>query len=191
MRVDPQSLQSMDNPLSDRIDVRARNPQDLPALAGLAETLPEVKKVVSRMQTTKRVLQIARVIRTGSLIAVILVCLAGILIVHNTIRLTIFARRREIGVMQVVGATNFFVSGPYLLEGMALGLAGALVAAGMVLGGYYYLLGRAGESLQFVPLVSDPSILARFALALLVAGIVLGLIGSLVSVSRFLKRLPA
>src|SRR6201990_1266567 len=79
-------------------------------------------------QTAKRVLTIAKVISLVFLIAVILLVIASTLLIANTIRLSIFARRREIGAMKLVGATNWFIRGPFMLEGLLCGLLGSVLA---------------------------------------------------------------
>ena len=78
--------------------------------------------------TTKRVLTIAKVISLVFLVAVILLVIASTLLIANTIRLSIFARRREIEVMKLVGATNWFIRGPFMLEGLLCGLVGSVLA---------------------------------------------------------------
>jgi cell division transport system permease protein len=135
-------------------------------------------------QTAKRVLTIAKVISLVFLIAVILLVIASTLLIANTIRLSIFARRREVEVMKLVGATNWFIRGPFMLEGLV----------GSVLAVILLVLGKA---------VALPSILPHIgggtntdvhaldftfnALALLAAGLLLGAIGSAVTLRRFLQ----
>ena len=79
-------------------------------------------------ETAKRVLTIAKVISLVFLVAVILLVVASTLLIANTIRLSIFARRREIEVMKLVGATNWFIRGPFMLEGLLCGLVGSVLA---------------------------------------------------------------
>ena len=136
----------------------------------------------------KRVLTIAKVISLVFLIAVILLVIASTLLIANTIRLSIFARRREIEVMKLVGATNWFIRGPFMLEGLVCGLVGSVLAVILL------SLGKA---------VALPSILPHIdgggnsnvhaldftlnAILLLVAGLLLGATGSAVTLRRFLQ----
>jgi cell division transport system permease protein len=136
---------------------------------------------------TKHVLTVAKVISLVFLIAVILLVIAATLLIANTIRLSIFARRREIEVMKLVGATNWFIRGPFMLEGLLCGIVGSLLAVILL------LLGKT---------IALPSILPHLggnnggvhawsftvnAALLLLAGVVLGALGSGLTLRRFLK----
>src|SRR5207302_9584661 len=89
---------------------------------------PATQGVQWGAQTAKRILTIAEVVWIGFPVAVVLLITASTLLIANTIRLSIFSRRREIEVMKLVGATNWFVRGPFMLEGLICGLGGALTA---------------------------------------------------------------
>src|SRR5204863_10214951 len=137
-------------------------------------------------QTAKRVLTIAKVIWIAFLIAVVLLVIASTLLIANTIRLSIFARRREIEVMKLVGATNWFVRGPFMLEGLLCGLVGSLAAVILL------VLGKEIALPSLLPHIgggSDVHALpfALNALALLVAGLLLGAAGSGLTMRRFLQ----
>jgi cell division transport system permease protein len=136
--------------------------------------------------TAKRVLTIAKVISLVFLIAVILLVVASTLLIANTIRLSIFARRREIEVMKLVGATNWFIRGPFMLEGLVCGVVGSALAVVLL------VLGKAVALPSILPHIgggeSDVHALSFTlnAIALLGAGLLLGAIGSAVTLRRFL-----
>jgi cell division transport system permease protein len=138
-------------------------------------------------QTAKRVLTIAKVISLVFLIAVVLLVVASTLLIANTIRLSIFARRREIEVMKLVGATNWFIRGPFMLEGLVCGLLGSILAVILL------VLGKAIALPSILPHIggnsSDVHALSFTlnALALVAAGLLLGAIGSGVTLRRFLQ----
>ena len=92
-----------------------------------------VERVKDGQQTSKRILQVARVIEVVFLVAVLVLLIASVLLIANTIRLSIFSRRREIEVMKLVGATNWFVRGPFMVEGLLCGLVGAVAAVVLLL----------------------------------------------------------
>jgi cell division transport system permease protein len=137
-------------------------------------------------QTAKRVLTIAEVIWIAFLIAVVLLIVASTLLIANTIRLSIFARRREIEVMKLVGASDWFVRGPFMLEGLLCGLVGSVVAVILL------VLGKEIALPSLLPHIgggSDVHALpfALNALSLLGAGLLLGAAGSGLTMRRFLQ----
>jgi cell division transport system permease protein len=137
-------------------------------------------------KTAKRIIQVARVIEIVFLLAVIILFVASTLLIANTIRLSIFARRREIEVMKLVGATNWFVRAPFMLEGLLCGLAGSLAAVVLLLLGKELalpaILGQVGDGDEVQALAFWVN-----ALLLVAAGLALGAAGSGLTLRRFLK----
>ena len=145
-----------------------------------------VERVKDGEKTASRILRVARVIEAVFVIAIVILLIASVLLIANTIRLSIFARRREIEVMKLVGASNWFVRGPFMLEGLLCGLAGSVAAV------FLLLLGKE---------VALPSILGRLdagtgveaiafhlnALILVAIGLFLGAAGSGLTLRRFLR----
>jgi cell division transport system permease protein len=137
-------------------------------------------------QTSKRILQVARVIEIVFLVAVVVLLIASVLLIANTIRLSIFARRREIEVMKLVGATNWFVRGPFMVEGLVCGFLGALVAVVLLLIGKEAAL---PSILGHIDSSDDVKALGftMIALILLSVGLVVGAVGSTFTLRRYLK----
>jgi cell division transport system permease protein len=137
-------------------------------------------------KTAHKVLTIAEVIWIVFLVAVILLVTASTLLIANTIRLSIFARRREIEVMKLVGATNWFIRGPFMLEGLICGLGGAVLAVILLILGKELALGAilphigGGSDVHALPFELN-------ALALIGAGLLLGAAGSGLTLRRFLQ----
>jgi cell division transport system permease protein len=136
---------------------------------------------------THRILTIAKVISLVFLIAVVMLVVASTLLIANTIRLSIFARRREIEVMKLVGATNWFIRGPFMLEGLLCGLLGSVLAVILLVLGKTIalpsILPHIGGNNSDVHAVS----FTLNAIALLAAGLFLGATGSAVTLRRFLQ----
>jgi len=148
--------------------------------------LPAAQGVTWGAQTAHRVLTIAEVIWIVFLVAVVLLVTASTLLIANTIRLSIFARRREIEVMKLVGATNWFIRGPFMLEGLLCGLGGSVLAVILL------VIGKAVALPSILPHIgggSDVHALpfALNALALIGAGLLLGAAGSALTLRRFLQ----
>ena len=145
-----------------------------------------VETISYGQKVAKRILSVAKVIESIFLLAVIILLAASTLLISNTIRLSIFSRRREIEVMKLVGATNWFVRGPFMLEGLICGLAGSVLAIVLL------VLGKEIALPAILGHISDSSAahaLAFFwtSLILLGFGIVLGAAGSGVTIRRFLR----
>lgn len=147
---------------------------------------PAAQGVTWGAQTAHRVLTIAEVIWIIFLVAVVLLVTASTLLIANTIRLSIFARRREIEVMKLVGATNWFIRGPFMLEGLLCGLGGSVLAVILL------VIGKAVALPSILPHIgggTDVHALpfALNALALIGAGLLLGAAGSALTLRRFLQ----
>ena len=181
------------NPLPDKLEVDVKEASQV---AETARTLrdtalfPEIDKVVDSGEVVKILLRFARLVKVIGGGAAVGLFVATLFIVHNTIRLTVFARRRELRIMQLVGATPNFNRLPLLLEGLFHGIVGGMIAAGILV-----LSGR--EVSQFVssmhsPLVGDiPAYFAPYQVALIVVllGAVISLFGSSLAIRRFLKQI--
>jgi cell division transport system permease protein len=177
------------NPLPDSYTVVPVKPNDTPAIGqSIAKSnYPGVSDVHWGSATAKRVLTIAKVISLVFLIAVVLLVIASTLLIANTIRLSIFARRREIEVMKLVGATNWFIRGPFMLEGLLCGVTGSVLAVVLL------MLGKAVALPSILPHIgggtSDVHALSFTlnAIALVGAGLLLGAAGSGLTLRRFLQ----
>jgi cell division transport system permease protein len=182
------------NPLPDSWQVRLKKAEDAPILGREIQRevqsepshWPGVNDVKWGEETTKRVLTVAKWISIIFLIAIILLVTAATLLIANTIRLSIFARRREIEVMKLVGATNWFVRGPFMLEGLLQGLVGALLAVILLVLGKTVALPhvlphlKGGSDVHALPFALN-------AFLLLAAGLLLGAAGSGLTLRRFLQ----
>ncbi len=183
-----------DNPLGDRIQVFVTDPQFLPEVAAKLEKIEGVQDVVpgsgeagEKDSFTHKVVQLRRIIAGSGIVIGILVVLAGVFIVHNTIRLALHSRWREIYIMQLIGAGRGVIAAPFLLEGILHGAVGAVLACCILIPAHMYL--RSLSERSFVLLAPD-SVLLTFGAAVVIAGAVLGLTGSTLSVRRYLRRRP-
>ena len=145
-----------------------------------------VEKATYGKKTAKRIIRVAHVIELVFLIAVAILLVAATLLIANTIRLSIFSRRREIEVMKLVGATNWFVRGPFMLEGLICGLGGSLLAVILL------FIGKEAALPSILPrLDSGPDVNAMgfwaISLILLAFGLLLGAAGSGLTLRRFLR----
>jgi cell division transport system permease protein len=173
------------NPLPDAFEIRPKHADDLNQLRDQLRPLPAgVESVNDGGSTSKRVLKVGGVISIVCLIGVVLLLIASMLLIANTIRLSIFSRRREIEVMKLVGATNWFVRGPFMVEGMICGLFGSLAAVLLLVIGKAVVLPLIGLSHS-----KDAHAMAfeLNALILIGIGLALGISGTGLTLRRFLQ----
>jgi cell division transport system permease protein len=178
------------NPLPDSFQVTPNKAENVDllyqSLTGVHKA-PYVEKVNDGKRISHRVLQVAHVIEVVFVVATFVLVIASILLISNTIRLSIFSRRREIEVMKLVGATNWFVRAPFMIEGLLCGLFGALFAL------FFLLLGKEVvlPAIHLPKLAGDADVHALafplVAVALLGGGLALGAVGSGLTIRRFLR----
>ncbi len=177
------------NPLGDSLEVTPNHAENVDKLYDsivLPHKPPGVDRVLDGKQVSHRILQVAHVIEGVFTIATVILLIASVLLIANTIRLSIFSRRREIEVMKLVGATNWFVRGPFMLEGLFCGLAGSVLAV------IFLILGKVIALPAISPHLSgDADVKALSfsltALILIAMGLGLGAIGSGLTIRRFLR----
>lgn len=178
------------NPLPPSLEVTPREPLPGPALRVLAAEMGQlhgVRDVEYGREWLDKLEALGRGLRAFAAGALLAVLGAALLVVANTIRLAVYARRDEIEIMKLVGATDGYVRAPFLLEGALQGLLGAGVAVAAVLSAQHWLLPYATQAFAFAAGVGAPHLLARHAAAILAAGGLVGFAGSWIAVARFLK----
>ena len=122
-----------------------------------------------------------------SIIIVILLGLSSMFIVYNTVRLTFFMRREEIIIMKLVGATDWFVRGPFIVEGLIEGLLGSVIATVLLLSGYKLVMAKLSQLIPFFSTGLTIEQLFKLTVKLFMMGLILGVVGSLLSL-RDIKR---
>jgi cell division transport system permease protein len=174
-------------PASLRIKLTDANFSEL--VASRIEGAPGVEEVTFGGAFLKRLLQVNSLLRTITFVMSLILLVAAAALIANAIRLAIYARREEIGIMKLVGATNWFIRIPFMLEGLFAALAGAALAGGVVLLGNTLLFSRIGDAIPFMgPVLTFSS--GEIASVLLILGGVaalVGLVGSTMALRRFLE----
>jgi cell division transport system permease protein len=193
-KADPNNVvfaQQLDgNPLDAKLQVRVRNLSDVAEIDTLARRWPGVDPTdptnyqgdfVNRMLGLSQWLNLAGVALLAALVVV------SIVIVMNTIRTAVYHRRKEIEVMKLVGATEWFVRGPFVLEGVMTGLIAASIALSLLVVAYPPTVARFRADITFIPLTFDPAFVASLARDLLLGGALLGALGSYIGVRRYVR----
>ena len=185
------------NPLPASINVELSDPQLVQQVANEIESSDLFAKIADEenpadslkygQRTVERLFSVTNYIRYIGLALIILLVFISLVFINNTIRLAIMARRKEIAIMRLVGASNGFIRGPFLMEGALHAVIGAILAAGCLELLRQFALPRLQQSLAFLPISIEGSTFLLIYLVLLVAGLIIGLIGSAFAMRRYLK----
>ena len=176
-----------ENPFPNSFEVQVDNPERIKVLTPQIGQLPKVETAKFGQEVVEHLFQLTKILRFGGILLVVFLAMATLFIISNTIRLTVFARRKEVIIMKYVGATDWFIRWPFLLEGMTLGFFGAVLASVLINSIYSGLLERIHATLAFLPLLSPSPLLLYVDLFLLVAGTGIGALGSYISLRKFLR----
>jgi cell division protein FtsX len=176
------------NPLQDRIVVRVADARQLEAVATQIKGIAGVADLEYGAEFVTTVLNALETVRTAGYVLVGLLVLNTLLNILNTIRVAMFARRDEIQVMRMIGATRGFIRAPYVLEGVGLALLSSLFTLGLVLPGYNAIATRVAALVPFVPMIQDSGTVLRVLAVVTGLGVLLGLFGSLFATNRYLRE---
>ncbi|HTV73012.1 MAG TPA: permease-like cell division protein FtsX [Candidatus Acidoferrales bacterium] len=175
------------NPLPDALRVRVVDPALVTQVAAHIQKMPGVATTVYAQDVVTKMLRMGDILSRLGLIVVISLVLTAAIIISNTIRLTVFARRREIGIMQLVGASAAYIRGPFICEGLIHGVVGALIAIGLLAAAQAEYLPKLQAALPFIPLSIAGHDELVFSLALLGTGACVGILSSWISVDHYLR----
>ena len=178
-----------ENPLPASILISVNSIEDATAVSEYAGTLEGVEDIQYYQETVDKLTSVTNGLQIGALIVMAFLIVVCVVVVSNTIKLTVFARAREIRIMKYVGATNWFIRGPFMAEGIIIGIIAALAAAGLMTLLYSNVVNIIGT--QVIAIVSSPLIsvgyLAGNMLVIFLAlGVSIGAWGSIVSMRKFL-----
>jgi cell division transport system permease protein len=178
------------NPLDAKLDVRVRDLTDVSAIDAIARQWPGVDPINPtnyQGDFVNRMLQLSSWLGIAGIGLMAILVVVSIVIVMNTIRTAVYHRRKEIEVMKLVGATEWFVRGPFVIEGVMTGLIAAAVALSVLVISYPPAVSRFSADISFIPLSYDPTFISSLARDLLVGGALLGALGSYIGVRRFVR----
>ena len=177
-----------ENPLPDSFELRTHHPESVGAVAEELARYPAVAKVDYGKATVDRLFTATRAVQLVGLFLMVGLAITAIFLIAHTIKLTVFIRRREIMIMKYVGATNWFIRWPFVLEGLIIGLLGAVLP---LAGLYYIYLASlewvAANNLMFLTLLPASPIMGELSKYLIPLGTGLGILGSAFSMDRYLR----
>lgn len=175
------------NPLPNSFSITVTSPEQVKTIADTASALDSVESASYSQDIINHLFNLTHLIRLIGVALIILLTGAAIFIISNTIRLTVFARRKEIAIMKYVGATDWFIRWPFLLEGIFLGFIGGGLATIFLYIIYEQITQEIYDAMAFFPLIPQHPFIDYIGLAVLIAGIIIGALGSTISLKKFLK----
>lgn len=176
------------NPLPSSYSTSFSTPASLKNAVNIVSKYQEVDSVQYGQDIIEQLYKVAQVIRIGGMILIVFLAGAELFIISNTIRLTVFARRREIQIMKYVGATNGFIRWPFIFEGMIIGFLGSGLASFILWEGYKMVLMEMTKAgLVFIPMISLWPFIGYITVMLLAAGVIIGILGSTISLRKYMK----
>ncbi|GIU99169.1 MAG: cell division protein FtsX [Actinomycetota bacterium] len=165
--------------------VKLEDPERYKQVAAVLEGQPGIDKIVDQSGLLDRLFAITRVFRVGVLIVSLVMLVSAAVLIANTVRMGLFARRKEIGIMKLVGATNWRIRLPFLIEGLFESLVGAVAAILFLFGLKVAFIDPLYDTIEWMPWVSNADVIAIVPW-LLLAGTVVAIVASLVGMRRFL-----
>jgi cell division transport system permease protein len=175
------------NPLPDAFEVTVIQPELVETAATAIAQLKGVEEAKYGQDVVEHLFDITRLMRIFGLALMVLLAGATLFIISNTIRLTVFARRKEIAIMKYVGATDWFIRWPFIIEGVVMGCFGGLLAALALRSFYAAMAAKIYSTLAFFPLMPQYPFMNYITVGIILAGMAIGAGGSAISLKRFLK----
>ena len=166
--------------------VKLKNPEEFTVVAARLNGQPGIDKVVDNRETLKRLFAIIHLFRVGVFAVALVMLLSAAALIGNTVRMAVFARRKEIGIMRLVGATNWHIRIPFMIEGVIEGLLGAAVAIAGLFALNLAFINPLRDQLGFMPLVGTPDVWYTVPW-LLGLGVLVALFASVFVMRRFLE----
>ncbi len=176
-----------ENPLPDSYEVTVRDPSMVETAAKAIAEFSGVEQTKYGQDVVEHLFDITRLIRIFGLVLMLLLAGATLFIISNTIRLTVFARRKEVAIMKYVGATDWFIRWPFMLEGVVMGFAGGVIAAIALKLVYAAAAAKIYDTLAFFPLIPEQPFMTIIGMLIVISGMAIGALGSSISLKRFLK----
>ena len=177
-----------ENPFPNSIRIKLADLEGSATVVAAASNLTGVKlPIKDNKDMVQQILGITNAVQTGALVIIVFLVVISVVVVSNTVKLTVLAREREIGIMKYVGATNWFIRGPFLAEGMVIGCISALVSSGVISFVYYKISELLGlQIIRFTALVPEVFLVKNLVWIFLALGVSIGAVGSIISMRRFL-----
>ena len=176
-----------ENPLSDSFTISYHDNSKVPELDYQIRQIEGIRKVRNNLELANKIESLKHGIMLVFIWFLAILFVVSVFIIINTIKLSVFSRRKEISIMRYIGATNWFITLPFIFEGIFIGIASGIGSFFIIKFGYSAIVSSAASSMQMISLISFSEISAVVLLGALGIGIVTGVLGGLISLGKYLK----
>ncbi|SHH40069.1 permease-like cell division protein FtsX [Tepidibacter thalassicus] len=183
-------LEGLDNPLQNSYIIEVEELEDIGKVAEKLKKFNGIEDVRYYRDVVKKLMKFSDLVKTSGIFIIVLLASLSLFIISNTIKLALHSRKKEINIMKYIGATDWFIRGPFIIEGIILGGLGALLALCVTYFGYDYFYNKfsvPSYSVFSIYILPISSIVDSLFLIFMVMGIGIGIIGSIISLRRYLK----
>lgn len=175
------------NPLPASFEIQVEEPKMIEQIANQIKKFIKVEEVEYGQETAERLLNFTFIFRRAGVLVLVLLVFASILIISNIIKITVYARRNEIEIMSLVGATSWFVKWPFIIEGFLQGFISGVLSTIILYYFYFFAINIIHQAIPFLPLVADNLDLLPIGVAIVALGSLVGILGSMFSVGKYLN----
>lgn len=179
-----------ENPLPNSYIIQLQDIEYADLVVNQIKGLKSIEEIKYYKDIVEKLMSVANFVRIGGLVLIGILVFISVFIISNTVKITVAARRREIGIMKYVGATNGYIRGPFMVEGVLLGLVGTSISILITFYGYKYLVDALNEKLYvlFTVYMIPPQVMVNdIAIIFIAIGVGIGLLGSIISLKKFLN----
>lgn len=182
-----QLAEGLEDTFRDSYKIKVHRIEETPLTVTALEGIADIEEVVNRQDFVNVIINFSNVIKKLSIVAMILLFIIAVVIMSNTIRLTVFNRRKEINIMKYIGATDRFIKVPFVLEGIMIGLIGAIISFIIMSIGYVALSNYIKDTLSLFEIIPFTQIAPFVGILFVLTGGLIGMIGSMISMRKYLN----
>ncbi|MCJ7790070.1 MAG: permease-like cell division protein FtsX, partial [Candidatus Atribacteria bacterium] len=175
------------NPLPASFEIKVKDPKTIEQIANRVAKLKKVEEVDYGQETAEKLLNFTYIFRRAGVLILVLLVFASILIISNIMRITVYARRQEIEIMSLVGATPQFIRWPFIIEGFLQGFISAVLSIIILYNFYFFAINKVHQVIPFLPMVGNKMDLLPLGIAIVLLGSLVGILGSMLSVGKYLN----
>ncbi|MCK4241116.1 MAG: permease-like cell division protein FtsX [Candidatus Atribacteria bacterium] len=175
------------NPLPASFEIKVKDPKIIEQIANQVEKLKKVEEVEYGQGIVEKLLNFTYIFRRAGILILALLVFASILIISNIIKITVYARRNEIEIMSLSGATHWFIKWPFVIEGFLQGFISAILAILILYKFYFFAINKVHQVIPFLPVIWDKTELLPVGAVIVVLGSLVGILGSMFSVGKYLN----